>query len=122
MSAHGGEIKPTVGMCWAIWLVLLGLLLLTFYVGEEVDAGDWNFVIAFTIAMTKALLIILFFMHIYYTHPLIRLVAASGFFFLAILIGLTLVDFDSRNKEIERDAPEYATSTSQEAHVEPAPR
>ena len=114
MSGHG-EIKPTVAMCWWIWGALLALLLLTFYVGERVDAGKWNFVIAFSIAMTKALLIILFFMHIYYSHPLIRLVAASGFFFLLILIFFTVCDFRKRDEKFEPDVPEHRSVMTHEA-------
>ncbi len=96
MSGHG-EVKPTVVVCCWIWVVLMALLIVTYLVGEYVNAGAGNFAIAFAIAMTKATIIMLFFMHVYYTTPLIRLVAGSGFFFLAILIGLTLCDFKSRD-------------------------
>jgi cytochrome c oxidase subunit IV len=113
MSGHG-EVKPTVAMCLWIWAALLVLLLVTFIVGDKVNAGKLNFVIAFSIAMTKALLIILFFMHIYYSHPLIRLIAASGFFFLVILIFFTLCDFDTRDYRLEPDAPEHPIAASHE--------
>jgi len=107
MSGHGHEIKPTVTMCCWIWAALMALLVLTYVVGMYVDAGAGNFAIAFAIAMTKATIIILFFMHIYYSSPLVRMWAGSGFFFLLILIGLTLCDVRTRDLHYETDVPEY---------------
>ena len=42
------------------------------------------------IAMTKALLVILFFMHVRWSTRLTWVVVASGFFWLLILFGLTM--------------------------------
>jgi cytochrome c oxidase subunit 4 len=55
-----------------------------------------NDVIAMTIAVTKAVLVILFFMHVRYGSRLIMLVVVAGFFWLAILMVLTLSDYNSR--------------------------
>lgn len=73
--------KPSVTFCVVIWAALLALLLLTYGVGTRLDLGPWNFAVAFAIALTKASLIILFFMHIYYSQPLVRLVASTAFSF-----------------------------------------
>ena len=51
---------------------------------------------AIAIAITKATLVILFFMHVKYSSKLTKFVVASCFFFLAILFGLTMTDYLSR--------------------------
>jgi cytochrome c oxidase subunit 4 len=58
--------------------------------------GPWNTVVALAIASFKASLVVLFFMHLKYSRPLMRVVIAGGLFWLAILLVLTLSDFMSR--------------------------
>lgn len=53
-------------------------------------------IIALTIAVTKAVLVVLFFMHVRYSSRLTWIVIASGFLWLAILISLTLSDYLTR--------------------------
>jgi cytochrome c oxidase subunit IV len=88
--------QPTVKTYFAVWAALLLLLGATYLVGDKLELGPWNFVIALGIAVTKAGLIVLFFMHVRYSLPLIRLVACGSFFFLAILLGLALCDYLTR--------------------------
>ena len=74
------------------------LLLLTFvttFVGM-MDLGRLNVVVALVIAVIKALLVVLFFMHIYWSTRLNRVVVASGVAWLALLLWLTLTDVLSR--------------------------
>ena len=61
-----------------------------------VDLGVLNFPVALTIAVTKATLVILFFMHVKYSSQLTKLFVGMAFFFLVILFGLTLTDYLSR--------------------------
>lgn len=61
-----------------------------------VDMGAINNVIMVTIACAKALLVVLFFMHVRWSTRLTWVVAASGFFWLLILFTLTLSDYFSR--------------------------
>ena len=61
-----------------------------------IDVGILNFPIAISIAITKATLVILFFMHVKYSSRLTKLFVGMAFFFLAILFGLTLTDYLSR--------------------------
>jgi cytochrome c oxidase subunit 4 len=58
--------------------------------------GVWNTPIALAIAVVKAVLVILFFMHVKYSSRLTQLVVASGFFFLLILFAITLLDYLAR--------------------------
>lgn len=56
-----------------------------------------NTVIALAIAVTKATLVILYFMHVRYSPRLTWVVVTAGFFWLAIMIVLTLSDYETRN-------------------------
>jgi cytochrome c oxidase subunit 4 len=60
------------------------------------NLGSLNFPIALAIAITKATVVILFFMHVKYSSRLTKFVVASCLFFLACLFGLTFTDYLSR--------------------------
>jgi cytochrome c oxidase subunit IV len=77
----------------AIWL---GVLLVLTVAAAQVDLGDWNLPIALAIAITKAILIVLFFMHVRYGSPLLRLFAAAGFAWLLILFAFLASDVLTR--------------------------
>ena len=61
-----------------------------------VELGWLNTPVALLIAVCKATLVVLFFMHVRYNTPLMWVFAGSGFFFLLILLALTLQDYFSR--------------------------
>ena len=61
-----------------------------------VDIGILNFPVALAIAIFKATLVILFFMHVKYSSRLTKLVCGGAFFFLLILFALTMSDYLSR--------------------------
>ena len=60
------------------------------------NLGEWNLVIAITIAVLKALLIVLYFMHLRWSTWLVRLFAGAALFWLTILFVMTLQDYFSR--------------------------
>ena len=60
------------------------------------DMGPWNPVIALGIACTKAVIVILFFMHVKYQSGLIKMTVGAGFFTFLVLITMTLSDYISR--------------------------
>ena len=60
------------------------------------DLGAMNNVVMLGIAVTKATLVVLYFMHVRYSTRLIPLVAAGGFFWLLIMFGITMSDYLSR--------------------------
>jgi cytochrome c oxidase subunit 4 len=60
------------------------------------DLGAFNNIVMLSIACAKALLVVLFFMHVRWSTRLTWVVAASGFFWLLILFGLTMGDYLSR--------------------------
>jgi len=61
-----------------------------------IDLGAFNNVAMLTIACIKALLVILFFMHVRWGTRLTWLVVASGFFWLILMFSITMVDFSTR--------------------------
>ena len=61
-----------------------------------VNLGSFNFPVAIGIAITKATLVILFFMHAKYSSKLTKLFVGTAFFFLLILLTLTMTDYLSR--------------------------
>jgi cytochrome c oxidase subunit 4 len=91
MSDHVVPVRTYL----VIFLALMAGTALTVMAAHQ-DFGMWNTPIALAIAVVKAVLVILFFMHVKYNTRLTQLVAASGFFFLLILFGITLLDYVAR--------------------------
>jgi cytochrome c oxidase subunit 4 len=89
-----GHVAPK-SMYYAVFAALLVGTGLTVAVAF-VDLGALNNVLMLGIAMTKALLVILFFMHVRWSTRLTWVVAASGFFWLLILFGITMSDYLTR--------------------------
>jgi cytochrome c oxidase subunit 4 len=89
--AHIASVKSYVGIFLAL-MVLTTITVLVAYV----NLGQLNKVVALGIASLKATLVVLYFMHVKYSSRLTKLVVMSGFFFLIILLGLTMVDYGSR--------------------------
>lgn len=101
MSAHAdphslthGHVTP-LKVYIGIFLTLMVLTVVTVLVAY-VNVGAFNKVVALSIASFKATLVVLFFMHVKYASRLTQLFVVSGMFFLAILLGLTMVDYGSR--------------------------
>src|SRR3954463_8861518 len=91
MSGHVSP-KSTYYAIFGALMVLTGVT-----VGAAfVNLGSFNFPVAIAIAILKATLVILFFMHVKYSSRLTKMVVAMSFFFLAIMFGLTLTDYLSR--------------------------
>lgn len=61
-----------------------------------IDMGVFNPVVALGIAVFKACVVILFFMHAKYQSRLIKMTIGSGFFIFFVLIAMTLSDYVSR--------------------------
>lgn len=61
-----------------------------------VDLHILNPIIAVAIACIKAVIVILFFMHVIFQSKLIKMTVAAGFFTFLILVAMTLTDYVSR--------------------------
>jgi cytochrome c oxidase subunit IV len=91
MSRH---VSPK-RLYYAIFAALMVLTTITVVVAF-INLGPLNFPVAISIAVLKATLVILFFMHVKYSSRLTKLIVATGFFFLLVLFTLTLTDYLSR--------------------------
>lgn len=89
-----GKIVP-IKLYLQNWAALLALLLLT--IGAAyVNLGPFNTVLALTIAVIKAFLIVMIFMHIKWGAKLLHLAAIAGVLWLGIMITLVLQDYLTR--------------------------
>ncbi|MCI0333208.1 MAG: cytochrome C oxidase subunit IV family protein [Planctomycetes bacterium] len=75
----------------------LVLLLVVTVLAAKVPLGVFNTPIALSIGLVKATLIVLYFMHVRYSPPLVRVFAAGGFLWLAIMFALTFSDVLTRH-------------------------
>ncbi len=73
-------------------LIFTGLTVVAAYI----DLGILNPVVALAIASFKAVVVLLFFMHVKYQSRLIKLTVASGFFTFLVLTTMTMSDYISR--------------------------
>ena len=79
-----------------VFVCLIGLTALTTGVAF-IDLGPFNTIVALAIATIKATLVVLFYMHVKYTHEkLTGLVIVSAIFFLFILLALSMADYTTR--------------------------
>ncbi len=60
------------------------------------ELGILNPIIALAIATGKAMLVVLFFMHVKYSSKLTKLTVFAGIFTFLTLMGMTLADYFSR--------------------------
>ncbi len=91
MSSHVVSVRTNV----IVFVVLLALLFTT--IGAAyLPLGALHLPLALLFAATKAVLIGLFFMHIYYRQHLTWIVSTASLLWLGILLALTLSDYLSR--------------------------
>jgi cytochrome c oxidase subunit 4 len=82
----------TYGIIFITLLTFTGITVAAAFV----NLGILNPIVALAIASTKAVIVILFFMHVYYQSKLVKMTVAAGFFTFLILITMTLTDYISR--------------------------
>lgn len=80
---------------YTIYAVLMICTYLTWQIAYF-DLGPLNTIAALTIAVLKAVLVVLFFMHAKYSSRLTWVVVLGGVFWLGILLTLTLSDYLTR--------------------------
>jgi cytochrome c oxidase subunit 4 len=93
MSEHVVPVRTYIG-------VFVALLVLTAATvgAARMDLGAFNTPVALLIAVVKALLVVLFFMHVKYSPRLVQLTVAAGFFWLFHMMAGTVVDYVARGR------------------------
>jgi cytochrome c oxidase subunit 4 len=77
------------------YVVLLALLALTFTIAQF-NFGRWNMVASLTIAVLKALCVILVFMRVRESSKEVWVYVGAGFFWLFLLLALSMGDYLTR--------------------------
>ncbi len=104
---HAVPLRVLLG----VWAALLFLTFVT-VAATKVDLGGLNVWVALGIATVKALLVALFFMHLKYDKPFHAVVFVASIFFLALFLGLALLDTLSYKQDL---IPGYAPAIEQAA-------
>jgi cytochrome c oxidase subunit 4 len=89
-----GHVAPK-SLYYSIFGALMVFTIITVEVATH-NFGFLNFPVAIGIAITKATLVVLFFMHAKYSSRLTKMFVGTALFFLSILLGLTMTDYMSR--------------------------
>jgi cytochrome c oxidase subunit 4 len=82
-----------------IYYAIFAVLMVATYATVQMaylDLGAFNAVVALTIAVFKAVLVVLFFMHVRYSTRLTWVVVVAAVFWLGILLALTSIDYLTR--------------------------
>ena len=99
MSEHIVSPKLYI-LIFVTLMVLTGTTVYAATVDLNQHFSGLNVIVALVIATCKALLVILFFMHAYYSSKRTQLIIICGFFWLAIMLSLTLGDYGSRSWDV----------------------
>src|ERR671918_1075840 len=89
-----GHVAPKSLYYLVFGALIIGTILTV--VVAKFDLGPLNNIVMLTVACAKALLVVLYFMHVRWGTRLTWVVVASGFFWLLILFALTMTDYMSR--------------------------
>jgi cytochrome c oxidase subunit 4 len=96
-AAHSTEHHV---VSWKLYALIFGALCVLTAVSVLVtgyDFGPFNLIVALGVAITKASLVVLFFMHARYSPKLTGVVIATAIAFFVILVFLTGTDYVSRS-------------------------
>jgi cytochrome c oxidase subunit 4 len=95
---------PSRSTYYATFAALLGLLALT-VAAAYAELGTLATTMAVGIAVAKAVLIVLYFMHVRYEVPLVRVFAVAGVLWLMILLTLLMSDYVTRSGIASAESP-----------------
>ena len=116
--AHPAPVKLLLGVFFSlVALTVLTLVMATVDLGPLRPFGFW---IAMFIATLKAGLVMAFFMHMWWDKGFNVLVFLSSVLFVALFIGITLMDTGEYRDNIEQFPRDPEQSTTQTESVNPA--
>jgi cytochrome c oxidase subunit IV len=92
-ESHHHIVSPIVYIVIAASLLVLTAITVA---ASYIEMGIFNPIVALAIAVLKAVLVVLFFMHVKYSSKLTKLTVGAGVFTFLVLIGMTLADYFTR--------------------------
>ncbi len=115
MSDHVSPLSLYLTIFFAL-MILTGVTVAAAFV----NLGQLNFAVAMLIAGFKASLVVWYFMHVKDQSYLTKLTVATGLFFLTILLGMSLIDYVSRDDFRGREA--LPAAVNPDGQMRSAPR
>ena len=100
MSGHIAPVRSYV-LIFALLMIFTAITVVVAFI----NLGPLNFPVAISIAIVKATLVILFFMHVKYSSQLTKMIIGTGLFFLLVMFSLTMTDYLSRGWRTEALGP-----------------
>jgi cytochrome c oxidase subunit IV len=97
--AEFAHVMPAT-LLLGVYAALVALTVVTVAAAGQ-DVGGWNLGIAMGIATLKATLVALYFMHLRYDRPFNAIIFLTALVFLAIFLGLTLLDTVQNQPDID---------------------
>ena len=91
MAHHIAPVKTYL----IVFATLMALLVLT-VLAAMLNLGHFNLILALTIAVIKAVVVILYFMHVRWSSALTWVFAGAAFLWLGILLTLSASDYVTR--------------------------
>jgi cytochrome c oxidase subunit IV len=91
MKQHISAVQTNIGVFGA-----LNVLLFATVGAAYLPIGNGHFLIAMALATVKAVLIVMYFMHVKYSHRLTAMICAASVLWLGIMIALILTDYMTR--------------------------
>ena len=109
--------EPHVAPLWLMYVVFAALVGLTgLTVGARmVDLGPLNIWIALGLAFLKAILVAMFFMHLFWDTKLNQLILVSTLLFLTIFIGIAIMDSNQYQPVLQTESAYAGTAASSAA-------
>lgn len=96
MSDHAEHHIVPKRVYYLVFLTLIVMTWVTAFV-STVDLGRLNVFVALSIAIFKASLVILFFMHVKYGTRLTKMIVLAGMYWLILLLFIVMMDLWTRN-------------------------
>jgi cytochrome c oxidase subunit 4 len=91
MHKHGHVHVVSPKLLLTVYGILLVLTVLTVSI-TSVNLGNFNLAVALLIAVAKASVVALYFMHLRWDSPFNAIALIAAFFFVAIFIGISMLD------------------------------
>ena len=93
---HSATQHVSLATYLIVFAALMILLVVTVVAAFVINLGNANILVALTIAIVKAVLVVLFFMHVKYASRLTKIFVSAAFLTLVILFALTFGDYLTR--------------------------
>jgi cytochrome c oxidase subunit 4 len=113
-AEHPEESMATNTVVFILLLVLLGLT----YGAYGLDLGPWNLVVALIIAVIKASMVLMIFMHVRLNPKIIWVFSISAFFWLAVMIAGFENDYVTRGMDASYSHQQLSPQAAAMVHGE----